>query len=321
MTSRFRDRLQEVRSSPLVLAHRGDSFHAPENTLEAARLGREAGADAWELDVQLTRDGVAVVLHDESLCRTTDVERRFSRDPRRLSGFQVSDFDWPELQSLDAGSWFLSGSGGFRTAAAFGTLERISAARRTHYESGQVGVPTLRDALLLTRDLDWLVNVELKSFPESPPALLEAVLDLIAETGTADRVLLSSFDHGEIARLGELALTARSGVGGIPRGILVWTPLHRPFEYLTRSVRADAYHVSAPALGSESIAYRREPAARNLRGSEIAELRDRGIPVLVYTVNDCRPGGLAVHLAELGVSGVFSDDPAGLSRQFSSASG
>ena len=68
--------------------------HAPENTLEAARLGRQAGAEAWELDVQLTRDGVAVVLHDESLSRTTDVAARFPGDPRGRDGYRVTDFDW-----------------------------------------------------------------------------------------------------------------------------------------------------------------------------------------------------------------------------------
>ena len=70
MTNRFLDRLRSSSARPMVVAHRGDSYHAPENTLEAARLGWEAGAEAWELDVQLTRDGVAVVCHDESLVRT-----------------------------------------------------------------------------------------------------------------------------------------------------------------------------------------------------------------------------------------------------------
>src|SRR4051794_37261026 len=72
---------------PLIIAHRGDSSHAPENTLEAALLGRDSGADAWELDVQLTRDGVPVVVHDETLLRTTDVARRFAGDPRGDDGF------------------------------------------------------------------------------------------------------------------------------------------------------------------------------------------------------------------------------------------
>ena len=101
---------------PLVLAHRGDSFRAPENTIEAARLGWQDGADAWELDVQLTRDGVPVVLHDESLLRTTDVATKFAGDVRARDGFRLSDFDFVEVRALDAGSWFVNPAGGPRSA-------------------------------------------------------------------------------------------------------------------------------------------------------------------------------------------------------------
>src|SRR5579875_1318608 len=118
-------RLKSARDRPLIIAHRGDSFHSPENTLEAARLGLEAGADAWELDVQMTRDGVPVVVHDESLLRTTDVASRFAGDPRGLDGFRVADFDLDEVRSLDAGSWFVDPRGGYRSAREFGTLDRL----------------------------------------------------------------------------------------------------------------------------------------------------------------------------------------------------
>src|SRR3954466_3454351 len=106
MTNRFLDLLKSPRPRPVVVAHRGDSFHAPENTLAAARLAWEVGGDAWELDVQLTRDGVAVVFHDERLARTTDISDRFRGDERGTRGFLLSDFDWSEVRALDAGSWF-----------------------------------------------------------------------------------------------------------------------------------------------------------------------------------------------------------------------
>ena len=95
----------------MVVAHRGDSFHAPENTLEAARLARQAGADAWELDVKLTRDGVPIVIHDNSLHHTTDVGERFAGDLRGQGGYRVSDFDFDEIRSLDAGAWFIADPG------------------------------------------------------------------------------------------------------------------------------------------------------------------------------------------------------------------
>src|SRR5262249_38212381 len=157
------------------------------------------GAPAWELDVQLTRDGVPVVLHDESLLRTTDIAARFAGDPRGVDGFRVTDFDFDEIRSLDAGSWFVDDNGGARSARAFGTRDRLAPAHIEHYRSGQVFIPTLDEALILTKEQDWLVNVEIKSLPEQPPGLVDRVLEVIEETSTSDRILISSFDHNAIA--------------------------------------------------------------------------------------------------------------------------
>jgi glycerophosphoryl diester phosphodiesterase len=311
--NRFLEILKSSRNHPVVVAHRGDSFHAPENTLEAAKLAHDAGADAWELDVQLTRDGVPVVLHDLSLVRTTDVAIRFKDDPRSLSGFRVSDFDWNEVQTLDAGTWFVDVKGGPRTALSFGPLDRIDQARISDYQKGRVTIPTLADALAFTQERDWLVNVEIKSFPESPPGLVDRVLEIVALTRTSAHVLLSSFDYADLAAANlpgrEYAL-----------GILTWTPVYRIHEYVTKIVCVDTVHVSAESLGSESIGYRREPAAKSLRGGAIAELKKERIPILAYTVNDHGPNSLAEHMAQLDVDGLFTDDPAGLDRYFAGRS-
>jgi glycerophosphoryl diester phosphodiesterase len=87
---------------PAVIAHRGASYDAPESTRAAYLLARELGADYLEMDLQRTRDGVLVVVHDDTLQRTSDVASRF---PER-AGKPVSDFTLAELKSLDAGSWF-----------------------------------------------------------------------------------------------------------------------------------------------------------------------------------------------------------------------
>ncbi len=289
----------------MLVAHRGDSAHAPENTLEAARLAWDEGADAWELDVQLSRDGVPVVLHDESLVRTTDVWTRFAGDSRGASGFLVADFDFDEIRTLDAGSWFLAPSGGHRTATAFGTWGDLGAAARACYASGAVRVPSLAEALALTDRLDWLVNVELKSFPDADPRLFEAVYEVIRRTRTASRVLISSFDHADVAQATRFAPE-------IATGVLAATPVYRPSEYVRGLVRADTYHPSAEVLGGRSNAYRRHPSAASLRLADMEALRRHGVPVLVYTVNDPDPGGLASHLVEAGVSGLFTDDPRSL---------
>lgn len=87
---------------PAVIAHRGASFDAPESTAAAYLLARDLGADYLELDLQRSKDGVLVAVHDENLQRTSDVVQRF---PERQDS-PVSAFTVAELKSLDAGSWF-----------------------------------------------------------------------------------------------------------------------------------------------------------------------------------------------------------------------
>ncbi|MDB5350494.1 MAG: glpQ [Planctomycetota bacterium] len=292
---------REIRPAdhPVIIAHRGDSCHAPENTLDAAILGRASGAFAWELDVHLSQDGVPVVIHDESLIRTTNVAERFAGDPRALTGFRVTDFTWHEIRQLDAGSWFVDPAGGHRTAGGFGTLDSLPDADRSRFGAGTVRVPSLIDALRLTRDLDWRVNVELKTFPEADPRLLAAVFSDIDHTGTADRVLISSFDHDDVAR-------AAAHRPDIACGALCETPLHHYSAYVRDLIGADFFHTSAQALGSDSLNYLTAPSADALRSLDRHEGR---VPVFVYTVNDARPDGLAAHLRILGIAGLFSDNP------------
>ncbi len=94
----------------ILIAHRGASAYAPEHTLAAYRLALEQGADYVEQDLQISKDGVLVCLHDLTLERTTDVEEVFPQRSTTGSDKQktwnVSDFTLQELKTLDAGSWF-----------------------------------------------------------------------------------------------------------------------------------------------------------------------------------------------------------------------
>jgi len=85
-----------------VIAHRGSSGAAPENTLAAVRLAIRHDSDVVENDIQRTRDGELVIIHDTTLDRTTDVEQVF---PARAP-WNVGDFTLGEIKRLDAGSWF-----------------------------------------------------------------------------------------------------------------------------------------------------------------------------------------------------------------------
>ncbi|WP_132877385.1 glycerophosphodiester phosphodiesterase [Tamaricihabitans halophyticus] len=85
-----------------VIAHRGSSGVAPENTAAAVRTAIAQRADFVEIDVQRTKDGKLVNFHDCTMERTTDVEEKFPGRP----SYRISDFTWQELRTLDAGSWF-----------------------------------------------------------------------------------------------------------------------------------------------------------------------------------------------------------------------
>jgi glycerophosphoryl diester phosphodiesterase len=100
-------------SPKMLIAHRGASAYAPEHTLESYQLALKQGADFVEQDLQITRDGVLVCLHDLTLERTTNVKDIFSTrfreelvDGTSMRRWYVSDFALREIKQLDAGSWF-----------------------------------------------------------------------------------------------------------------------------------------------------------------------------------------------------------------------
>lgn len=142
-------------------AHRGASAHAPENTLAALRLAIDQGADMAEMDVQLSADGVPVLMHDVTVDRTTD-----GQGP-------VADLSREKIQRLDAGSWFGQDFAGEKAP----TLDQVL---------GQIG-PHLR------------LNIELKG--AAGPELENAVVGLVRCHGQVDRCLLTSFDHARIDRI------------------------------------------------------------------------------------------------------------------------
>jgi len=99
----------EEYSRKTLVAHRGASAYAPEHTIAAYKLALAQGADYVEQDLQITKDGVLVCLHDLTLERTTNVEEVYPDRSRTEEGkkvWAVSDFTLAEIKKLDAGSWF-----------------------------------------------------------------------------------------------------------------------------------------------------------------------------------------------------------------------
>ena len=118
--------------TPWLVAHRGASAYAPENTIPAFQLAAEQGATFVEFDLQLTRDKQVVCLHDTSLERTTDVEQVFpdrsrpaATSPAATRTWMLEDFTLAEIKRLDAGAWFDAKFRGTRIPTFGETIEAL----------------------------------------------------------------------------------------------------------------------------------------------------------------------------------------------------
>ncbi len=154
--------------------HRGFSGKYPENTMLAFEKALEAGCEGIEFDVHLTKDGELVIIHDETIDRTSD-----------KSGW-VKDMTYEQLCQVDFS---------YRFAGQFG-FQRI---------------PTLREYFELVRDKDIISNIELKTGVCEYPGIEQAVYQLIQEYHMEDKVIISSFNHHSVLRMKELAPTLPCG--------------------------------------------------------------------------------------------------------------
>jgi glycerophosphoryl diester phosphodiesterase len=230
-----------------VYAHRGASSHAPENTLAAFQLAQEMGADGIELDVQLTRDGAVVVIHDETVDRTTN------------GTGAVGDLTLADIAELGTsmGSviypfWVPPPSPGM--ADLSGGLVNYP------FEV----VPSLVDVFKLCEQNSMLINIELKNSVVAYPGLIESVDSLIDAWGFADRVIVSSFNHVSLRKVRELSTDIRTA-------LLFSDGLDQPWVH-AQSVGATAIH---PHRGYV-----------DMFPEVVAESHRHGIEVNVWTVDD-----------------------------------
>lgn len=169
--------------SPAVVAHRGASAVAPENTLAALLEAVRRGADAVEFDVRRTRDGVLVLCHDPTVERTTDARLVL---PGRAP-WRVADLTLAELRRLDAGSWHGPEYAGER-------------------------VPTLAEALEALRPTGVSALVELKTPSEHPATVPDLAAELTRARLVPGRITVQSFDAGAVLALRQRLPAVRTGV-------------------------------------------------------------------------------------------------------------
>lgn len=258
---------------PLNIAHRGARSLAPENTLAAARQALTVGADMWELDVSVTADGELILMHDDSLVRTTDARQRF---PDRAP-WQLTTLTLAEIKQLDAGSFFVE-------TDPFGTIAAGLIDAQTQETLRGEAIPTLEEALQFTRDNNWQANIEIKKTPpplESFP-VVERVIDLIVSLDMQAQVLVSSFEHNYLK-------TAKAINPAIITAALVKPAPTDPIALLQR-LGCQVYH----------------PHYKLVDSSQISKLREAGFKVNVWTVNQPE----AIHyFTQAGVNGIITDFP------------
>ncbi|MBI1327203.1 MAG: glycerophosphoryl diester phosphodiesterase [Alphaproteobacteria bacterium] len=143
---------------PKIIGHRGAAAYAPENTLDGIRTAADMGLQWVELDVKLSKDGVAIIFHDDELDRTTNGTGK------------VAETDFATLQDLDCGSWF--------SDSFIGTE-----------------IPTLEQALEEIINLNMCLNLEIKPCPGRELETAEVALDILARYwDEPQKLLLSSFE-------------------------------------------------------------------------------------------------------------------------------
>lgn len=171
------DETNRGKDNLISIAHRGASGYAPENTMAAFEKAVEMGADYIEIDVQMSRDGVPIIIHDDTLDRTTDGEG------------SLSVYTLEELKELDAGSWF-------------------------DEEFAGETIPTLDEVL---KEFGGRINIllELKS-PEYYPGIEEKVVESIKRYNLAEpgnnEIIIQSFNHASVMKSKELLPQVPHGV-------------------------------------------------------------------------------------------------------------
>ncbi len=167
---------------PLIVAHRGYSAKAPENTLAAVQMALDAGVDAIEIDVRMSADGVPVVIHDETVDRTT------------ASTGRVADLTAAQLGALDAGSWMSEKFSDQMIPTLRQVLEltagRVQLVVELKEEGSEVAVAEL------VREMNAGEWVTVISFHRSA---CEVVRDIMPEVGTLWLLAPGSVQHPELA--------------------------------------------------------------------------------------------------------------------------
>lgn len=229
----------------------------------------------WELDVAMTRDDQLVVIHDDNLKRTSNAVTYY---PTK-SPWYIQTFTLEELRKLDFGSWFIEKD-------PFKTIKDGLVSVDDQEKMKGITIPTLEEALVLTKSLNWRVNIEIKDLSKTPDddaMVVEMVVSLVEKLDMVDSVIISSFKHDYLTQVKKINPK-------IVTAALVEQGFNDPVSLLVK-LGAQAYNPGISGLYDWST---------------IQKTRDAGYDVYVWTIND---ETTMKQLIDAGVSGIFTDFP------------
>ena len=197
---------------PLIIAHRGASAVAPENTLCAFREALAIGVDGIECDIRLSKDFVPIVIHDADLRRTG------------LRDEKISQLTAAQLAQVDVGSWF--------------NLRFRKKAKREFI--GET-IPTLSKLFEMMRDNDKLIYVEMKCEDDNECRIAGAVAEVIQSYNFASRIIVKSFEHPSIVEMKRLLPEIKTAALFRPKPSRLLNPANR---LVKPTLEADADELS-----------------------------------------------------------------------------
>ena len=259
-----------------VIAHRGASAFAPENTLAAFGMAMEMGAGFIETDLQLSRDARLVAIHDETLDRTTN-----GRGP-------VSAKTVDELRQLDAGAWFKGASpnrhaaGSSRARYPAGARGRAAEAAKKSFAGERI--PTVEEVLAFGRERDAGLYLELK--PRGPSGVEHALVGSLRAADEILRTVVLSFDLTTLTYLRRLEPLLVTG-------------------YLCETSEGVAER--AVSVGARQLL----PRADQITPDFVSEAHGRDLKVVAWTVNS--PSQMEALIAA-GVDGIITNYPNELAK-------
>ena len=272
----------------LNIAHQGGEIEAPSNTLYALKTARAKGADVLEIDVHATADGELVVLHDDTVDRTTD------------GSGQVDEMTLEQIKALDAARWFVPGCGTChgRPAAdytlrgyATGDRKLSKSLRKQRFTANDFTIPTLREVLeAFPREL---INIEIKATAPATTPYEDKLAALLAEFGRGSDTIVVSFTDNATEAFKLFNADVSTAVGTAQAGAF-WASAQGPLPGAPNP-RHHALQVPIELNGVTVVT-----------PEFVQKAHANGLAVHVWTIND-RP--TMEWLLDIGVDGVMTDRP------------